>query len=269
MRWQLAARLGVALALLAAAGLAGAIWWLGSSGEKAYERRDWALAATRYTAAEGAMPFESWKAAFGEGTAMLAAGVATRAEVPLARALETVPDARQCLVRTNLSLAQEWQGDGAAALDDWAGAVERWEAALATLREGDCPAQSQVAAEAERRLEEKLQSSETETEPETEPETETSDDPSSSASPSPGGSGSPGSGSPSPSPSQSDAGGSASGSPSPGESGQADQPSVDPNTQRKLDRLEDLNEEARRERGDDREYEDSRNSRRDSDTPIW
>ncbi|MDR3359924.1 MAG: hypothetical protein LBO20_04620, partial [Bifidobacteriaceae bacterium] len=102
---------GLALTL----GLAAlAIAWLGASGAKAYQAADQAKAQSRYRAA-GFMPFERWKAPFGQGTAILATGDGQGAEPPLARALETVPEAEECLVRINLSLAQETQGDAAQA----------------------------------------------------------------------------------------------------------------------------------------------------------
>jgi hypothetical protein len=266
MRWRLAARIAGAAVLLAAAALALAIWWLGSSGAKAYAAGQWALAESRYARAEGAMPFERWKAPFGAGTATLSNGDAEGAETTLKRALETVPAAQECLVRINLSLAQERQGDAAAEAGGEAGVnpAERWETALATLRDGDCPASSEQAAQAEQRLEEKLGQSadqSDQSEPEPDPSQDPSQSPSDSASPSPSESGGEGqSGSPSTSPEPG------------GESGQPSQeatPSLDPETQRKLDQLEELNDEARRERGDNREYKDSTGTIPKQDTPIW
>ncbi|MDR2347210.1 MAG: hypothetical protein LBD90_01040 [Bifidobacteriaceae bacterium] len=259
MRWSLVARVAAAAAVLVAAALAALIWWQGRAASQAYAAGEWGLAESRYAQAGRLMAFERWKAPFGEGTAILAGGDAEGAEEPLELALARAPEGRQCLVRTNLSLAQETQGDSAAEAGDRAGAVERWQTALATLRDGDCPAQSEVAAEAEARLELKLQDPDQEQpEPEGEGQPDSEDEPQPTSDPSQSGSPSSGSGPPSQQPSQ-----------SPSQPSGGGEPSLDPEAQRKLDRLEELNDEGRRLRGDMREYQDFRETEQDWTRPIW
>jgi hypothetical protein len=236
---------------------------LGASGEKAYQSGDFEAAEGRYRLAAGSMPLEGWKARFGEGTAALAGGGLARAERILERALADVPAAEECVVRVNLSLAQELQGDSAAEAADREGAVAFYTEALATLRDGGCPERDEVAAEAERRLEEKLEDQSHE---------EPSPSPSSSPSPSPSGQGSPSpqpSGGPSQSPSPSPSEAPASPSPSSGGSGSpspSPSPSADPQ-QDKLDRLDERNRSGQRERNENREGRDYRPPR--GDRPIW
>ncbi|MDR2566014.1 MAG: hypothetical protein LBC97_08135 [Bifidobacteriaceae bacterium] len=140
-----------AIAVLLAAWL-GFIWWAGQSGARAYSSGDHAKAEDRYSLAGSFMMAERWKAWFGDGTAVLAGGNAARAEDLLKEALAGVPAAKECVVRINLSLAQERQGDQAAAADPLT-AQELYTEALETLRAGGCPAEDQTAAEAEQRLE--------------------------------------------------------------------------------------------------------------------
>ncbi|MDR1442312.1 MAG: hypothetical protein LBJ02_08005 [Bifidobacteriaceae bacterium] len=132
------------------------IWWAGSSGAKAYAGDRYQTAEDRYSLGASFMPLERWKSKFGRGTAVLAAGNPSRAEDLLAEALERVPRSKECLVRVNLSLAQERQGDDADGSGFALEAKGFWEAALRTLRDGDCPAKDTTAAAAEQRLLEKL-----------------------------------------------------------------------------------------------------------------
>ncbi|MDR1633729.1 MAG: hypothetical protein LBS27_02145 [Bifidobacteriaceae bacterium] len=153
---RLARFAGAAAAVLAGIWLA-SIWWMGQSGAREYHAQDYQTAQDRYSLAGSFMVAERWKAWFGDGTAVLAADNPARAEELLKQALSTVPAAKQCVVRINLSLAQERQGDQADARGDQAGATEFYTTALETLRAGECPVLDDTAAEAAERLELKLQ----------------------------------------------------------------------------------------------------------------
>ncbi|MDR2377976.1 MAG: hypothetical protein LBD70_00925 [Bifidobacteriaceae bacterium] len=158
-----------ALLALAAAVWLGLVWWGGRTGGEAFAAGEYADSEERYALAGSFMPAERWKALFGAGTAVLAGGNPTRAEGLLEEALEGVPEAKECLVRVNLSLARERQGDDAALGGDRLGAVEFYRLALQTLRDGDCPALDDTAAEAADRLELKLE------DPDAQPEDDPSD----------------------------------------------------------------------------------------------
>jgi tetratricopeptide (TPR) repeat protein len=257
MNGRLAGRLAGAVALVLTAALCFVVTWLGGSAAQSYRTDGFDLAESRYGTASRVMPFERWKAPFGEGTAILATGDPGRAEGVLTSALARTPAAKQCLVRINLSLAQELQGDAAAEAEDTERAVEEYEAALETLRDRDCPARDQVAAEAEERLERKLDRQAAES------KSDDPDKPDPTPSPTPSATGS-GSGSPSPSPTSSGGGG-GSASPEPSPSGG---PSTggDPE-QSKLDELLERNRIGRQERTENREsraYRPPRGTR-----PIW
>lgn len=250
------------------------IWGFGLAGERRYEAGEYQEAVGPYASAAGIMPFERWKAQFGQGTALLAGGDPAEAEVALAEALETVPEKHECSVRINLSLAQEIQGDDAVAAGNPETAATFYEQALATLRDGGCPSTDEVASEAEERLLDKLvQASEgTSGEDGDQDEDQESPSPTPTASPSepspgssPSGTPSENGGSPSPSPSESGGG---SGSPSPSAS-PSEGPSVDPETQDKLDELNDLGRRSNRERTENREYERDSSRWYDYNRPVW
>ncbi|MDR1188141.1 MAG: hypothetical protein LBK95_11920 [Bifidobacteriaceae bacterium] len=175
-----------ALAVVAAVWLA-MVWFSGRAGDRAYADQEFSGAEDRYSLAGSFMPFERWKALFGRGTAVLADGNSSRAEDLLAEALERTPVAKECLVRVNLSLAQEFQGDDAAASGFEREAKDLYETALKTLRDGQCPARDDTAAESEERLEEKLKPP-PEEEPPSDP-AEGGDDPEDGTGDSPGGEG--------------------------------------------------------------------------------
>jgi tetratricopeptide (TPR) repeat protein len=257
MRWGLVVRLVLAAAAVAGAALCVAVAWLGASGSSSYQGEEWARSEARYAQASRIMPFEAWKGWFGEGTAILAGGDAAAAEPVLEEALERVPAARECLVRVNLSLAQERQGDAAQDNGDRSKAVEFYNEALETL--ADCPESDEAADDSRQRLEDKLAEQEADEESPDEPgpdERNPSQEPSPGGTPSPSPSGSQGSGE----------SGTASGSPDATEPGE-DGPSVDPGTQRKLDRLDEQNRTGQRERQDTDESRRYRPPR--SDIPIW
>ncbi|MDR2252329.1 MAG: hypothetical protein LBD97_00460 [Bifidobacteriaceae bacterium] len=282
MRWSLVFRVIGAVTALAAAALCLGLAWLGGAGARAYQAADHSAAADRYHLAAGSMPLERWKALFGEGTAMLAGGDAAAAEGPLSEAARIVPAGKECVVRINWSLAQERQGDEAAGRGATDEAIVFYETALATLREAGCPSRDDVAAEAERRLEEKLdelgQDSGSQAAPDgaTDPNSgDTPDDPENlddpadpdepqdpSASGSPSSSSDPNGGAPSPSPSP---------SPDQSQSSEAenDSPKYDAETQRKLDELAEQAERAQRERDEYRQEGEYYESHRDWDSPIW
>jgi tetratricopeptide (TPR) repeat protein len=148
----------LALAALAAALWLALVWFWGRGGAEAYRAGEDARAESRYSLAASLMVAEKWKALFGQGTAVLAGGDAARAEGLLEGALELTPSEKECVVRINLSLAQERQGDEAGAAGDSALAAELWQTALDTLRAGRCPARDDTAAEAQERLNLKLES---------------------------------------------------------------------------------------------------------------
>ncbi|MDR0628006.1 MAG: hypothetical protein LBG11_12265 [Bifidobacteriaceae bacterium] len=238
LRW-----LAVVLSVLAALWFS-LVWWVGQDAAKAYGAGDYELADERYGLANAITPFERWKPMFGQGTAVLASGNDSRAEGLLAQALELTPPAKECLVRVNLSLAQERQGDTAAAAGHTGTAASFYQTALSTLRDGDCPAQDETAAEAEQRLEEKLNPPEEEQPPDLPSGTDEEEEPGQQ-----GGSGGEGSGDDQAQSGDDPGDAETQGPGSEGEETPAPEPSADPNGDR-LERLEDQNRDSQRERQD-------------------
>ncbi|MDR0595073.1 MAG: hypothetical protein LBG60_17850 [Bifidobacteriaceae bacterium] len=267
---------GAALALLLAAWLT-LVWWGGRTAAAAYRATDYTLSEDRYSLAAAFMVAERWKAHFGAGTAVLESGNPARAEDLLRQALAEVPDERQCVVRVNLSLAQERQGDAAQLVGDRPLAVDFYEAALQTLRDGRCPALDDTAAESEERLTLKLQ------DPEADPD-EASGDGGDDQDDGQDGSGSGPGASPSPDP-----GDNQSGEPNPdatsGAGGDSDPPSPgagdgsddsnpsgsdgDAEEDDLSERLDRLGQQNRRGQVERQDQIDPDNPRRSWDQPVW
>ena len=89
----------------------GGVFVLGRLGQNAYDQDKTGQATGWFGAAGYLAPAERFKAPYGEGTSRLTGGDLKGAENNLRRALGLVPDSQQCLVRVNLSLALEAQGD--------------------------------------------------------------------------------------------------------------------------------------------------------------
>lgn len=151
---------------------------LQSDGDEAFDQARYPEAADTFAAAGGWNPFEDWVSAFDEGAARHADGDLTPAIDLYRLALETVPQAEECTVRINLSLAHEAVGD-AAVEDEPENARDAWEAGLRVLREGGCPtdagggeAQTRDAGVVEQRLLDKLRDQSEDEEPDGDPEQE-------------------------------------------------------------------------------------------------
>jgi tetratricopeptide (TPR) repeat protein len=132
-------------------------------GSDAWDARDAATAMEHYSANRDLNFLQPWIAHFDAGNAAFLLGENARAIAYYRDALERVPEEHECTVRINMSLTQEAIGDRARDTGDQPGAKAAYEAALITLREGDCPTdagqgpeQSQQGESVEERLKEKL-----------------------------------------------------------------------------------------------------------------
>ncbi len=99
-------------------------------------------AAGEFAANRSINIFESWVAAFDEGTAHHGEGKYDDAIADYATALEDVPVEEECTVRINLALAHESLGDAAIEMPDRKAALEAWQAGVDVLAKGKCPADS-------------------------------------------------------------------------------------------------------------------------------
>lgn len=133
----------VLLAFLVAAKLLSAVV-LNMAGTSAYEKQNYVTSAERFSALSYFNWIEPWKAPFDEGTATYATGDFFAATTVLERALAQVPKApdgeprgaRECMVRTNYSLALEGLGDEAMNGSDFAMATDYYDQAQQML--ADC-----------------------------------------------------------------------------------------------------------------------------------
>ena len=135
-----------------------------ADGRGLFGDRDYSDAASEFAANDRLNWFEPWVAAFDEGAARHAEGELPEAVERYDSALEDVPEEQECTVRINQALAHEALGDTALEDGDREGAIEQWEAGLATLAEGDCPTdsgrgadQTKDAAAVDQRLRDKIE----------------------------------------------------------------------------------------------------------------
>lgn len=118
-----------------------------ASGRDAFDRGDLDGAAAEFAGTRRLNWFESWVAAFDEGTAEHAQGAYDDAIDSYEAALADVPHRDECTVRINLALAHEAVGD--AALEAGAGEEARtaYQHGIDVLAAGDCPQDSGRGAE--------------------------------------------------------------------------------------------------------------------------
>jgi len=110
-----------------------------SAGADAYAAEQHAEAADSYGANRRLNLVERWVAPFDTGVATFLDGDAAGAVPLYQEALTVVPEEHACKVHINLALAYEALGDAAMEQQDTEGAVQQWQAGIATLAEGDCP----------------------------------------------------------------------------------------------------------------------------------
>lgn len=138
-----------------------------ASGRDAFDRGDLDGAAAEFAGTRKLNWFESWVAAFDEGTADHAQGRYADAITSYEAALEDVPHRDECTVRINLALAHEAVGDAALEAGATEDALAAFQAGIDVLAAGDCPRdsgrgedQSADADAVDKRLREKLEENE-------------------------------------------------------------------------------------------------------------
>lgn len=136
------------------------------SGRDAFDRGDLDGAASDFAGTRKLNWFESWVAAFDEGTAEHAQGKYAEAIAAYQAALEDVPHREECTVRINLALAHEAVGDAAAESGASEDARKAYQAGIDVLAAGKCPQdsgrgkeQSADAGAVDERLRQKLEQS--------------------------------------------------------------------------------------------------------------
>lgn len=126
----------------------------------AYDRADYADAASRYASLENLNWFEPYLTYFNSGTAKLQQGVYIEAQSRLEDALKRAPADRECDVRQNLSLSIEAQGDIAFAEPNLDESKRLWTNALDVLTVEQCSNKTEKNTNSQDRLRDKLKQEE-------------------------------------------------------------------------------------------------------------